>query len=96
MNNSLQITTTIDQPELLEDRVEKLAYRHYDLGYARQQMPGNREAVETSSAETYISGMLAMNNSGEQINMPFITRFVFTCIKTKHSFYELEWSSSLS
>jgi len=96
MINSLQISATIDQPELLEDRVEKLAYRRYDLGYGMQKMPGDHEALETSSAEAYVSGTVAMNNSDEQINMPFITRFVFTCIKRKGSDYKLGWSYSLS
>ncbi len=96
MKNSLQIIATIDQPGLLEDMVEKLAYRHYDLGYGKQKMPGNREALETSSTETYVSGTVAMDDSGEQINMPFITCFVFTCIKGKDSVYKLGWSSSLS
>jgi len=96
MINSLQITATIDQPELLEDRVEKLAYRRYDPGYGMQKMPGNHEVLETSSTEAYVNGVVAMNNSDEQINIPFITLFVFTCIKRKDSVYKLVWSSSLS
>ena len=96
MINSLEITATIDQPELLEDRVEKLAYRRYDLGYGMEKMPVDHEVIETSSTEAYVNGTVAMNNSGEQINMPFITSFVFTCIKRKDSAYKLGWSSSLS
>ncbi len=96
MKKSLHITATIDQPGFLEDMVEKLAYRHYDLGYGKQKMPGDREALETSSTESYISGTMAMDDSGEHINMPFTTRFVFTCIKGKDSVYKLGWSSSLS
>jgi hypothetical protein len=96
MINSLQITATIDQPQLLEDKVEKLAYRRYDPGYGMQKMPDDHEVIETSSTEAYVTGTVEMNNSGEQINMPFITCFVFTCIKRKNSVYKLEWSSSLS
>lgn len=96
MKKSLHITATIDQPGFLEDLVEKLAYRHYDIGYGKQKMPRNHEALETSSTDTYVSGTMAMDDSGEHINMPFITRFVFTCIKGKDSDYKLEWSSSLS
>jgi len=96
MKNSLYITTTIDEAELLEDRVEKLAYRHSDLGYGKQKMPGDHEALETSSTEAYVSGTVAISNSGEQINMPFVTHFVFTCIKRKDSDYKLGWSSCLS
>ena len=96
MNKSLHITATIDQPEFLEDMVEKLAYRHYDLGYGKQKMPGNHEAIETSSTESYAGGVIAMDDSSEHIDVPFVTRFVFTCIKGKNSVYKLGWSSSLS
>jgi hypothetical protein len=96
MKKSLHITATIDQPAFLEDLVEKLAYRHYDIGYGKQKMPRNHEALETSSTDTYVSGTMAMDDSGEHFNMPFITRFVFTCIKGKDGVYKLEWSSSLS
>ena len=96
MKKSLHITATIDQPGFLEEMVEKLAYRHYDLGYGKQIMPDNREALETSSTETYVSGTLAMEFEDEQINMPFITNFLFTCTKGKDGIYNLEWGSSLS
>ena len=96
MKKSLQVTATIDQPAFLEDMVEKLAYRHYDLGYGKQKMPDNREALETSSTETYVSGAMAIDDSGEHINMPFITCYLFTCIKGKDDAYKLEWGSSLS
>ena len=96
MKKSLHITATIDQPGFLEDLVEKLAYRRYDIGYGKQKMPDNREALETSSTDTYVSGTMAMDDLGEQFNVPFITRFVFTCIKGKDSVYKLAWSSSLS
>ena len=96
MKKSLHITATIDQPTFLEDLVEKLACRHYDIGYGKQKMPRNHEALETSSTDTYVSGTMAMDDSGEHINMPFITRFIFTCIKGKDDVYKLEWSSSLS
>jgi len=96
MINSLQITATIDEPELLKDTVEKLASRHYDPGYGMQKMPGDYEVLETSSTEAYVNGVVAMNNSDEQINIPFITLFVFTCIKRKDGVYKLGWSSSLS
>ena len=96
MKKALHITATIDQPAFLEDLVEKLAYRHYDIGYGKQRMPVNHEALETSSTDTYVSGTMAMDDSSEHIDIPFITRFVFTCIKGKDSAYKLEWSSSLS
>jgi hypothetical protein len=96
MKKALHITATIDQPGFLEDLVEKLAHRHYDIGYGKQPMPVNHEALETSSTDTYVSGTMAMDDSGEHVDIPFITRFVFTCIKGKDGGYKLEWSSSLS
>jgi hypothetical protein len=96
MKKALYISTTLDQPGLLEDLVEKLAYRRYDTGYAKEKMPLNFKALETSSAETYVSGTVALSDKDENINMPFITSFLFTCIKGKDESYKLTWSSSLS
>ena len=96
MKKSLHITATIDQPGFLEDMVEKLASRHNDLGYANQKMPNDREALETSSTETFVSGSVDIDESGENINMPFVTSFLFTCAKGRSDIYRLEWASSLS
>jgi hypothetical protein len=96
MNKSLNITATLDQPGLLEDLVEKLADRRYDIGYSDAIVPHELKAIDTSSTETYISGTVAIADKDIQINMPFITRFLFTCIKGKQKPYKLEWSSSLS
>ena len=100
MNNSLQITATLDQPELLENLVEKLASRRYDIGYSTEVVPQDWQAVETSSTETYISGTLSFSgltdNDDASLNMPFITSMLFTCIKGKEDDYHLLWSSSLS
>ena len=96
MKRSVHITAKIDQPGFLEDMVEKLASRHYDLGYSRQQMPDDRKALETSSTETYVSGTIAIDDAGQQIKMPFITSFLFTCTKGKDDAYKLEWGASMS
>src|SRR5678809_523579 len=100
MNNVLQITAILDQPELLENLVEKLASRRYDIGYSKEAVPQDWQAVETSSTETYVSGTLSMsgsmNNDDASVNMPFITSMLFTCIKGKENDYKLLWSSSLS
>lgn len=100
MNNVLHITATLDQPELLESLVEKLASRRYDIGYSRQAVPQEWEAVDSSSTETYVSGTLSFggltNNDDASVNMPFITSMLFTCIKGKQGDYKLLCSSSLS
>jgi hypothetical protein len=95
MNNSLLINATLDQPGLLENLVEKLAQRHCDTGYGKAVVPKSWKAVETSSTDTFVSGTIAMAGEDELINMPFITRFLFTCIKEKKDTYKLEWSFSL-
>jgi len=96
MNNSLLISAKLDQPGFLEDLVEKLAYRHYDIGYSTAQVPKNLKAIETSTTETYVSGTVDLGEQDLTIHMPFITRFLFTCVKEKNGSYKLEWSSSLS
>jgi len=96
MKNSVKIIAIIDQPRLLEDKIEQLAYRYHAKGYSSKNVPANRIALETSSVETYVTGHAVMNNPDEQISRRFITPFVFTCIKIKSSVYKVEWSSSLS
>jgi len=96
MNNTLLISATLDQPGFLEDLVEKLAYRHYDIGYSKAEVPKNWKAIETSSTETFVSGTVAIAEQDVIINMPFITRLLFSCVKEKNGSYKLEWSSSLS
>lgn len=100
MNQVLQITATLDQPDLLENLVEKLASRRYDIGYSKEIVPQEWQAIETSSTETYVSGTLSFsgltNNEDTSINMPFITSMLFTCIKGKEDDYRLLWSSSMS
>ena len=95
MKKSLHIKAIIDHPGFLEDIVEKLAYRHYE-NLSNRSATFNREFLETSSTETYVSGSMAIEDGSEEINMPFITRFLFTCIKVDKDVYSLEWGISLS
>ena len=102
MKKSLHISASFDQPEFVQNLVERLAYRRYELGFDKEPMPKGLKALETSSTETYVSGTIALefpadNEDGiEKINMPFITSFAFTCIKGKSDPYQLIWSSSLN
>jgi hypothetical protein len=52
--------------------------------------------METSSNETYVSGTVAIETADEQINMPFVTSFLFTCLKITRDTYSLEWGISMS
>ena len=96
MKKSLHITAIIDQPDFLEDIVEKLALRHTGFGHNDRKLPDNKETLETSSTETYVSGTMEIDDNGQQINMPFITPFLFTCVKQSEDTYSLEWGISLS
>lgn len=95
MKKTLHIKATIDEEAFLEDMVEKLALRHNYTGY-REGIPGNEDSLETSSTETYVSGTIAMETADEKINIPFITSFLFTCIKESEDTYSLEWGLSMS
>ena len=96
MKKPLEITAVLDKPELLEDLVEKLAERRIDIGYSNAAVPVELKAVDTSSTETYVSGTVAIRYKNEIINMPFITCFLFTCMKEKQQQYRLEMAASLS
>ena len=58
MKQYLHISATFDQPELVQNLVEQLAYRRYELGFSNEKMPRGFKALETSSTETYVSGRL--------------------------------------
>lgn len=97
MKKVLQISAVFDQPKLLENLVEKLAYRRYDIGFGKEKMPYGWEADETSTTEAYVSGTVEFNFNGkEKIRMPFITCFIFSCAHGKKEPYKLNWSMSLS
>lgn len=95
MKKTLHIKATIDEEAFLEDMVEKLALRHTNTGPGEAK-PSNKDLLETSSTETYVSGTIAIETADEQINVPFVTSFLFTCIKESEDTYSLEWGLSLS
>ncbi len=96
MKKTLQIKATIDEEAFLEDMVEKLALRHNYTGLNKHRISKNNNEIETSSTETYVSGNLAIETQDVHINIPFITSFLFTCIKISEDTYNLEWGISLS
>ena len=97
MKRNLHISASFDEPEFVQNLVERLAYRRYEMGFSKQLMPRGLKAIETSSTETYVSGTMAIDAvNNDHVNMPFITCFMFTCIKGPSEPYQLIWSSSLS
>lgn len=97
MKKNLHLTATLDQPQLLEDMVEKLATRHYETGYTKARVPKTWQAIDTSSIEAYVSGVVEFDYNEEQrIRIPFITCMVFSCTKEKDDFYDLSWAASFN
>ena len=97
MNKNLHITAFLDKPDLLEDMVERLAYRHNDSGYVSMQVPRPWKAIESSSTEAFVSGTMQIAfNEKERISMPFITSFLFSCAHASKNPYKLYWSLSLN
>jgi hypothetical protein len=98
MKQNLHISAFFDQPEFVQNLVERLAYRRYEQGYGKQRVPPGLKAIETSGTETYVSGTMAIDfeDGQDPIHMPFITCFAFTCIKGDSEPYQLIWSSSFN
>ena len=97
MKKNLHLTASVDKPDLLEDIIEKLATRRYDIGYGQARVPNTWEAIETSSVESYMSGTVEFDyNESQRIRIPYITCFVFSCTKVGCDPYDLSWSISLS
>ena len=95
-HSAIAITATIPEHCLLQSLVEKLAYRHIDIGYSRESVPVGSQAIETSSLEAHVSGEIILSDENDLINMPFVSCFLFTCTKSKRGDYKLSWSNSLS
>jgi hypothetical protein len=94
--SQIAITTSLFEQPLLETLVEELADRRIDMGYGWQSVPNGRQAIETSSIEAHVSGHMAFSTKNDFLNIPFITCFVFTCIKSKGTEYKFSWCNSLS
>jgi hypothetical protein len=97
MKKNLHLIASVDKPEILENIIEKLAMRRYDIGYCSVKLPYSWQAIDTSSIESYITGTIEFDyNETYRIRIPYITSFFFSCTKKKNNPYDLEWSVSLS
>ena len=96
MKRLSRIAAIIDRPELLEDKVERLALRPFDKAYREQMVLQNWKALETSSTEAYLSGIIRFDGEKDHAGIPFITSFLFTCVRIKDKNYKMTWSVSLS
>lgn len=100
MKKLFSVSTSIDQPGLLQNLVEKLALRRTYNTPERQRIGNEWHSVETASTETFLAGTLNINEAddlgNQEIHTPFITQFLFTCLQENADSYRLTWCSSLS
>jgi hypothetical protein len=85
----------MDEPFMIKNIVEELAGRRLARLNASDRMP-DQVLVETSSIEAHVSGTVGLADPKDIAHMPFVTCFLFTCIKLGKSSSHLTWSSSLS
>ena len=94
--SAMAIIATLEEPDLLQILVEKLAECNVDIGYSLQQVQPGWKAIETSSIEVLASGGIHFSDKDDSTKTPFVTSFLFTCIKVPKGKYVLTWSHSLS
>jgi len=87
---------TLEEPDLLQILVEKLAECNVDMGYSLRQVQSGWKAIETSSIEVLASGSIDFSDQNDSTHTSFDTNFLFTCIKPTKGKYNLTWSHSLS
>ncbi len=97
MKKDLHLTASVENPEGLENIIERIATRRYDIGYSNATVPPSWQAIDTSSVEIYMSVRVEFDyNRTQRIMIPCITAFLFSCTKQKSDSYDLRWSFSLS
>jgi len=92
---AILVTTHLEEPNLLQILVEKLAECNCGFGFASTKM-ADWQTVESSSLEAFVSGGIIVSDENALSNIPFVNTFLFTCIKPKRGYYNLTWSTSLS
>ena len=94
--SAIAIIAKLEDPDLLQILVEKLAECNVDIGYSLQQVQPGWRAIDTSSIEVLASVGIHFSNKKDSTNTSFVTSFLFTCIKSTSGKYDLTWSHSLS
>ena len=96
MQQRMTVLTTISGERLLKKMVENLAGMQYQAKNNLGRTVNDLTLIESSSIESYTAGENHISVGGEVIKMPFLTSFIYTCLKTEDSGYRLEWGISLS
>ena len=94
--SAIAIIATLEEPDLLQILVEKLAECNVDIGYSLLQVQPGWKAIDTSSIEVMASVGIHFSQKSDFTNTSFVTSFLFTCIKSVQGKYDLTWSLSLS
>jgi len=94
--SAIAIIATLEEPDLLQILVEKLAECNVDMGYSLRQVQPGWKAIETSSIEVLASGGIDVSDKNDSKHASFVTSFLFTCVKPTNGKYNLTWSHSLS
>lgn len=92
----LAISTRFFKGASLIKLVERLACRNYNCDKQFENMPAGSASIETSSVEVLGNGDVQLSSLSEEVSKPFVTCFLFTCIRPKNDCYRLAWVSSLS
>lgn len=97
MKKDLHLTANFDQPELLENMVEKLAEPRYGGKRHLPAVPDEWEVIETSSIEVFASGMVEFDYDDEKrIRIPFVTCVIFSCTRHDKESCDLCWAASFN
>ena len=94
--SAIAIIATLEDPDLLQTLVEKLAECNVDIGYSLKQVQPGWKAIDTSSIEVLASVGIHFSHEKDSTNTSSVTSFLFTCIKATEGSYNLTWSHSLS
>ena len=94
MKKLLYIQASFDQPELLAQMVEQLAYRR-STDEVNHELLKSWITMQTSSTEAFASGTVDIKNNQDIVHNPFTTPFLFTCLKLQRE-YMLTWSTGMN
>ena len=95
-NPAITVTTYLEEPNMLQILVEKLAECNCGLDYSLKQLPPDWQTIEISSIEAFVSGHIILSGENDLVEIPFVNSFLFTCTKSTKNYFNLTWSSSLS
>ena len=95
-NSAIVVTAYLEELNMLKILVEKLAECScYDYNSRNEILP-DWQTIEISSLEAFVSGRTILSDKNDLVDIQLVSSFLFTCIKSANSHFNLTWSSSLS